>query len=80
MCLIDLSFSFLTGRNGRPHARILRCNDAVTRLYWIDPKSNKASSISEDKSLHLREVLEDDTSYVFHNLFYNNSDISGTNN
>ena len=47
------------GRHGRPHARVLRCNDAVTRIYWSDPKSTHQGSLPpEDKSLRLREVLD----------------------
>lgn len=47
------------GRQGRPHARVLRCNDAVTRIYWSDPKIIHQGSLPpEDKSLRLREVLD----------------------
>ena len=47
------------GRQGRPHARVLRCNDAVTRIYWSDPKKTQEGTLpTEDKSLRLREVLD----------------------
>ena len=37
---------------------MLRCNEAVTRIYWSDPKDTQQGQLpSDDKSLHLREVL-----------------------
>jgi hypothetical protein len=45
----------LIGRQGRPHTRLLRCNDAVTRLYWCETGSEK---LDDNRCLHLRDVLE----------------------
>jgi len=46
------------GRQGKPKTRLLRCNDAVTRLYWSDPLSKGFSTRlpADAKSVHLREV------------------------
>jgi hypothetical protein len=48
-----------SGRQGRPHTRLLRCNDGVTRIYWCETKDLSATDRLDDKrSLHLREVID----------------------